>query len=84
MIRDLQNLSKRQLDDIKPLVCNAINRECRDIRYLEELADSLLDVAFVLSEAKQPFFELLDYIRLFDAKCADDYERFFNDHIENE
>lgn len=84
MISDLQNISRMQLDDIKSLINNAVNRKCRDLHHLEELADLLLDVAFVLPEAKSPFFELLNYIRSFDTECADDYERIFNEHTKEE
>ena len=82
---ELNNMQLTQLDFLRDEVNYIINNNIKDEKKIEKTFDMLLDLEYWFGkEIEDVYFKLVEYYRKIDLDVANDYERFYNEIINEE
>ena len=82
---ELNNMQLTQLDFLRDEVNYIINNNIKDEKKIEKTFDMLLDLVYWFGkEIEDVYFKFVEYYRKIDLDVANDYERFYNEIINEE
>lgn len=82
---ELNNMQLTQLNFLRDEVNYIINNNIKDEKKIEKTFDMLVDLLYWFGEEIEDlYFELVEYYRKIDLDVANDYERFYNEIINEE
>ena len=84
-MEELNNVQLNQLNFLRDEVNYIINNNIKDEKKIEKTFDMLLDLVYWFGkEIEDVYFKLVEYYRKIDLDVANDYERFYNEIINEE
>lgn len=82
---ELNNMQLRQLEFMKYEVNYIIKNNIKEEKRVVKTFDMLLDLVYWFGEEMEDiYFKLVEYYRKFDVEVANDYEKFYNEIINEE
>ena len=82
---ELNNIQLTQLNFLRDELNYIINNNIKDEKKIEKTFDMLVDLLYWFGEEIEDlYFELVEYYRKIDLDVANDYERFYNEIINEE
>ena len=84
-IKELNNMQLTQLNFLRDEVNYIINNNIKEERRVLKTFDMLLDLVYWFGEdIEDVYLKLMKYYRKIDLDAANDYERFYNEIINEE
>lgn len=77
--------SERELKRLYNIVDDVIRNNIRNEKIISEIFDSILSLEFVNEKNKSKiFYKLSSYCRTFDSSLADDYDKIFEEFMDED
>ena len=77
--------SERELKRLSNIVDDVIRNNIRNEKIISEIFDSILSLEFIDEENKsKTFYKLSNYCKTFDSSLADDYDKIFEEFMDED